>query len=105
MRSIPHRQSENKGKMAVVKVQMIILSQFLANSSGNLFRASTINCEFDWYSIVHINVAVAMTKLHCSLNHACQVVHLPSRSYLPNANHCTSFFGCDDWDEGLYGPS
>ena len=54
MRSIPHRQSENKGKMAVVKVQMIILSQFLDNSSGNLFRASIIKGEFDWYSIVHI---------------------------------------------------
>lgn len=37
MRSIPHRQSENKGKMAVVKVQMIILSQFLDNSSGISF--------------------------------------------------------------------
>ena len=62
MRFVSHSQSENKGKMAVVKVQMIILSQFLANSSGNLFRASTIKCEFDWYSIVHINVAVAMTN-------------------------------------------
>ena len=44
-------------------------------------------------------------ELHCSLNHACQVVHLLSRSNLPNVNHCTSFFWCDDWDEGLYGPS
>ena len=32
--------------MAVVKVQMIILSQFLDNSSGNLFRASIIKGEF-----------------------------------------------------------
>ena len=62
MRFVSHRQSENKGKMAVVKVQMIILSQFLDNSAGNLFRASIIKGEFDWYSIVHINVAVAMTN-------------------------------------------